>query len=277
MASGGKLPLPKKTDANYKDDLSKLCKLAEASDRHDDMCQYIKLLIEAHGQRTELKEKRLSVNDRNLFSVGFKSVIGKLRHSWRQVDGSMEEEENKEMKKTYKSIIQGEIDALCTEVINIVEQKILPSENEYKMKVEKEESETRDADLLNCAEALVFYHKMIADYHRYSAELRPGEENVGNPANQAYLAATDCAKPLGDTHPTKLGLALNHSVCLYEIVKDKTKAIQVAKDAFDLALKKLDKLDDKDYKDSTLIMQLLRDNLTLWTQDADPQKDGVET
>lgn len=91
MASGGTLPLPKKTDANYKDQLSSLCKLAEASDRHDDMCHYIKLLIEAHGQAAELKDKRLSVNDRNLFSVGFKSVIGKLRHSWRQVDGSLEE------------------------------------------------------------------------------------------------------------------------------------------------------------------------------------------
>lgn len=277
MASGGTLPLPKKTDANYKDKLSHLCKLAEASDRHDDMCHYIKLLIEAHGQAPELKDKRLSVNDRNLFSVGFKSVIGKLRHSWRQVDGSLEEQENVEMKKKYKAIIQGQIDALCKEVIEIVTDHILPHERDYKQKVEKEEDDNRDANLLNSAEALVFYNKMIADYHRYSAELRPGEEEVGDLANQAYQAATQCAEPLGDTHPTKLGLALNHSVCLYEIVKKKKDAIRVAKDAFDLALKKLDKLDDKDYKDSTLIMQLLRDNLTLWTQDADPQKDGVET
>lgn len=41
----------------------------------------------------------------------------------------------------------------------------------------------------------------------------------------------------------------------------------LAKDAFDQAIKKLDALDDVSYKDSTLIMQLLRDNLTLWTQD----------
>lgn len=181
------------------------------------------------------------------------------------------------MKKKYKAIIQGQIDALCKEVIEIVKDNILPYESQYKQKVEKEEDDNRDANLLKCAEALVFYHKMIADYHRYSAELRPGEEEVGKQANTAYLEATTCAEPLGDTHPTKLGLALNHSVCLYEIVKDKKEAIKVAKNAFDLALKKLDKLDDKDYKDSTLIMQLLRDNLTLWTQDADPQKDGVET
>jgi len=30
----------------------------------------------------------------------------------------------------------------------------------------------------------------------------------------------------------------------------------------------LDTLNEESYKDSTLIMQLLRDNLTLWTSDA---------
>merc|ERR1712055_853126 len=70
---------------------------------------------------------------------------------------------------------------------------------------------------------------------------------------------------LEPTHPIRLGLALNYSVCFYEILKDKKKACQLAKDAFDEAISKLDRLEESDYKDSTLIMQLLRDNLTLWT------------
>ena len=37
--------------------------------------------------------------------------------------------------------------------------------------------------------------------------------------------------------------------------------------AFDDAIAELDTLDEESYKDSTLIMQLLRDNLTLWTSD----------
>lgn len=44
--------------------------------------------------------------------------------------------------------------------------------------------------------------------------------------------------------------------------------------AFDEAIAELDTLNEDSYKDSTLIMQLLRDNLTLWTSDT--QNDGEE-
>lgn len=49
-------------------------------------------------------------------------------------------------------------------------------------------------------------------------------------------------------------------------------ADRLAKEAFDNAIAELDTLSEESYKDSTLIMQLLRDNLTLWTSDV--QGDG---
>ena len=46
--------------------------------------------------------------------------------------------------------------------------------------------------------------------------------------------------------------------------------------AFDDAIAELDTLSEESYKDSTLIMQLLRDNLTLWTSDADGEEEEAE-
>ena len=42
------------------------------------------------------------------------------------------------------------------------------------------------------------------------------------------------------------------------------EACSLAKRAFDEAIARLDSVSEESYKDSTLIMQLLRDNLTLW-------------
>ena len=57
----------------------------------------------------------------------------------------------------------------------------------------------------------------------------------------------------------------------YEILNSPDHACRLAKAAFDDAeldnIAKLDTLSQENYKDSTLTMQLLRDNLTLWTSD----------
>merc|ERR1712062_439611 len=85
---------------------------------------------------------------------------------------------------------------------------------------------------------------------------------------KAYKEAFEIAKgKMQPTHPIRLGLALNFSVFYYEILNSPDEACQLAKQAFDDAIAELDTLNEDSYKDSTLIMQLFRDNLTLWTSD----------
>jgi 14-3-3 protein epsilon len=91
-------------------------------------------------------------------------------------------------------------------------------------------------------------------------------------ANSTPQTATDVAQTeLTPTHPIRLGLALNFSVFYYEILNSPDRACHLAKQAFDDAIAELDSLSEESYRDSTLIMQLLRDNLTLWTS-----SDGAE-
>merc|ERR1712023_462498 len=87
-------------------------------------------------------------------------------------------------------------------------------------------------------------------------------------SRKSYQEAFDIAKSkMQPTHPIRLGLALNFSVFYYEILNSPDRACHLVKLAFDDAIAELDTLSEESYKDSTLIMQLLRDNLTLWTSD----------
>lgn len=89
-------------------------------------------------------------------------------------------------------------------------------------------------------------------------------------------SATDVAQTeLTPTHPIRLGLALNFSVFYYEILNSPDRACHLAKQAFDDAIAELDSLSEESYRDSTLIMQLLRDNLTLWTSSDNGEPEGA--
>merc|ERR1712054_726043 len=120
------------------------------------------------------------------------------------------------------------------------------------------------------SESKVFYQKMKADYYRYIAEFSDGDakSKAAESARLAYEDASKVAeKDLVVTHPIRLGLALNYSVFQYEVLQNPDEACKMARTAFEDAIAELDNVAEDSYKDSTLIMQLLRDNLTLWTSD----------
>jgi tetratricopeptide (TPR) repeat protein len=227
-----------------------MARTAETAERYDDMCAFMRELVKwSEGSKAEL-----TVEERNLLSVSYKNVIGARRASWRTLNACAEEDEAKTQHPglidIYKAQVANELNTICKEVLDLLEKTLIPNTKDSK------EVESR-----------VFYLKMTGDYYRYLAEF---VTNSGHDKKAAeyYQQAMDIAQEkLEPTHPIRLGLALNYSVCFYEILKDKKKACELAKKAFDDAISKLDKLNEASYKDSTLIMQLLRDNLTLWTSD----------
>ncbi|ETO05653.1 14-3-3 protein eta [Reticulomyxa filosa] len=225
--------------------LVELVRVAETAERYEDMCKFVKALVETKTA----KGQGLDVEERNLLSVAYKNVVGSKRASWRTLSGGFDDADEALIEK-YKGIVETELENICKEVISLLVDYLLKTVSD-----KKDETE-------------VFYLKMIGDYYRYLAEFRQGNDSYKEKSKEYYQKALDIAQDhLPETHPTRLGLALNFSVCYYEILKQPEKACELAKKSFDAAIEKLDGLTDTNYKDSTLIMQLLRDNLTLWTSE----------
>ncbi len=128
----------------------------------------------------------------------------------------------------------------------------------------------------NSDESKVFYLKMKGDYYRYLAEFLTGTENadVANNSMNSYEKANEIAKKLSETNPIKLGLALNFSVFHYEVKNDPKAACEIASKAFDSAIHKLESIEDEQYKDSTTILQLLKENIDMWKADLQEQEGG---
>ncbi|KAL0174292.1 hypothetical protein M9458_030260 [Cirrhinus mrigala] len=206
---------------------------------------------------TELNEA-LSNEERNLLSVAYKNVVG-ARRSIEQKTSADGNEKKIEMVRAYREKIEKELEAVCQDVLNLLDNFLI-----------KNCSDTQH-------ESKVFYLKMKGDYYRYLAEVATGEKRstVVESSEKAYNEAHEISKEhMQPTHPIRLGLALNYSVFYYEIQNAPEQACHLAKTAFDDAIAELDTLNEDSYKDSTLIMQLLRDNLTLWTSDQQDDEGG---
>merc|ERR1712119_168043 len=203
-------------------------------------------------------DAELSVEERNLLSVAYKNAVGSRRAAWRIISSVEQKEDTKGNQeqavfaKEYRGKVEAELQKICNTILSLLDKNLIP-------KCTSDESK-------------VFYQKMKADYYRYIAEFTDGDKKskAAKSARQAYQDAQNVAeKDLAVTHPIRLGLALNFSVFQYEVLQNPDEACKMARTAFEDAIAELDNVAQDSYKDSTLIMQLLRDNLTLWTSDGE--------
>ena len=116
---------------------------------------------------------------------------------------------------------------------------------------------------------------MVGDYYRYIAENAKGDnlEKVKENALKAYDEANGIT--LAPCNPIRLGLALNFSVFHYEVMKNHKKACEIADQSLQEALDKIDELEEDDFRDAKSIIELLKENLTLWKEE-DDEENNVE-
>merc|ERR1712167_540970 len=227
-------------------------KLAEQAERYDEMAEHMKAVA--------MSNQEMSVEERNLISVAYKNAVGSRRAAWRiissveQKETSKGNEENAGYAKEYLAKVEAELQKICDTILGLLDGSLIGK--------------------ASSGESKVFYCTMKADYYRYIAEFSDGDakSKAAENARLAYEEAHKVAeKDLAVTHPIRLGLALNYSVFQYEVLQNPDEACKMARTAFEDVIAELDNVQEDSYKDSTLIMQLLRDNLTLWTSDQEAE------
>ena len=238
-------------DSLSKDELILLSKMSEQSERYEEMVEFVRRFVSKVSSE-------LTVEERNILSVAYKNVVGNRRTAWRvlnsieQKEARRGNEENKSRASAYKEKVEAELRSYCREILRVIDNDLVPQ--------------------TASDEGKVFLIKMKGDYYRYICEFAQGQykdESAKN-AQESYQAALTLAEgSLDSTHPSRIGLALNYSVFNYEILNQQDEAIKIAQKAFDEGIANLENLtDEQAYKESTMILQLIRDNISLWTTDS---------
>ena len=209
------------------------------------MVEFLALVLDTKGAD-------VSADERNLLSVAFKNLISSKRAACRTIAAI---EQNPKYGKYadalsgYKTSIEGKLTADCQRIVDMIKSKVLskPCDGEPK----------------------AFFIKMIGDYYRYIAENARDSllEQVKQNALKAYNEANQIKLP--PCNPIKLGLALNFSVFHYEVMKNHKAACELADKALQEALDKIDELEEDDFRDAKSIIELLKENLTLWKEEED--------
>jgi len=220
-----------------------LARVAEQAERFEDMVDFLSQVLDTKGGE-------VNSDERNLLSVAFKNLISSKRAACRTIAAI---EQNPKYSKfqgaltTYKTTIEQQLTEDCNKIIDIINTKVLSKE---------------------CGnEAKAFFVKMVGDYYRYIAENAKDAllEDVKQKALASYQQAHQIE--LAPCNPIKLGLALNFSVFHYEVMKNHSEACTLADNALQEALDKIDELEEDDFRDAKSIIELLKENLTLWKEE----------
>ena len=245
---------PKKNKYS-REELIFLSKLYTKAELYKEVINFVKEFIKLNP--------KIEKEECDIISTGFKNMISDKRASWFTLN-SMEHKEKKKKRNTVKEIkeiknhIENEIRETCKELQDLIDKELLPKNEED--------------------EILVFLYKLKADYFRYICEFAEGNEYQDNliKAEEYYKKAYEIAdKKLPIINCNRVSVALNYSIFLYETKKDKKSGFDIAQNTFKESMKFIDDLEKPKYRDTLLIIQLLKENIIFWNSEMGDEEEKL--
>ena len=200
----------------------------------------------------------LNLIERQTLTIAYKAVISPRRSGIKSLNAkinplTVEEDENHspELIKRLEELKQTLIDELVhysKQLIDLIES-IIKTENFP-------------------IEDSTFYVKLIADYYRYIceayAEGTPEREEYLNLAEEKYKKALELSKNISEYLPLNLGLVLNYTVFLYDIVGNTQEAIRMGKEVYNRCAPLVDQNEETFQQEAISILSLIDENIKLW-------------
>ena len=222
-----------------------MARVAEQAERFDDMVEFLNKVVSS-------KNEDFSTEERNLLSVGFKNQIGSKRTAIRTISAIEQNPKYSQYSgalQGYKTKIEQELYDQCIKIVKNVDEKCM--------------------GVASTDESKAFFQKMIGDYYRYVAENAQDDnlKTVKTGALGNYEKAQETCASLNPCNPIRLGLALNFSVFHYEVMNNHKKACELGEQALTEALEKIDDVDEETFRDAKSIIELLKENLSLWKEE----------
>ena len=237
-----------------------LARISYMSGMPEEALKYIEEII-------KLKNGIITEEERNIFFSTLKTLINNRRDSWRTVNAL----ESKEKKN---------------------EASLLPRVTELKLSIEEEMKnfiykgleliETKLLKNANSDELIILYSKVRGDYLRYLIEIIPKEKKeelniLKEKADKAYKLGYNLCSKLSDLDTAKIGLILNYTVFMYEVLKDQKNAFTIANNTYQKTLKCIndDNYDLTLLKDLNKLMGLLKENLSKWAENIEAKNSNI--
>ena len=220
-------------------------RVAEKIERFDDVIKIMNEIIKIHPG--------LNGKERTLFFNGYNKIMNSFRKTIQTCFSYIYDETNEQKKRCLIELSNKYIEILekyCKDAISTIDNILLLESLEN--------------------EACIFYQKMRADSLRYIAEIKYGPERkeYAKQSELSYKAALTLAlKYLRKSNPLFLTLALNYSVCQYDLLNNHEEAILFAEKIFNDGVKILDELVESDYEKATSTLKIIRENINQWKID----------